>query len=143
MKNNRRYQRRSFTLIELIVVVMILATMAAIGTPMYFKHLDNAKVTTAKTQVKLLDQAIMDYKLDVGEYPDDANGLQALVENLTQDEKWNGPYLKPAVIPKDPWGNEYILRIPGNNNTEYEVISYGSDGQEGGEKTAADISSAD
>ncbi len=127
-----------FSLIELVIAITILATMAAVATPLYLKHLKTAKITAAKTQIKLLDQAITDYKLDVGDYPDSSAGLQALVENLAQNEKWAGPYLKPAVVPKDPWNRDYIYKAPGDHG-DFDLYSYGADGQPGGSGENADF----
>ena len=88
----------------------------------------------------MLEQAVFDFRLDTGKLPDAASGLEELNRNVSGNDKWDGPYLKQAV-PKDPWGNDYIYKCPGEN-TEFEIISYGSDGQAGGEKENADISSA-
>ncbi|MCF6175294.1 MAG: type II secretion system major pseudopilin GspG [Victivallaceae bacterium] len=132
-------QRRSyFSLMEIIVALAIIALLASIATPLYFRHLRKAKISTAKSQIRMFEQALVDYRLDVGKLPDESNGLKALVENVSGDEKWDGPYLKR--LPLDPWSNDYIYTIPGENS-EYEIKSYGSDGQPGGEKDAADISS--
>ncbi len=138
MKKNRRMLKRSgFTLIEVVVVIVILVMLASIAAPMYFKHIRTAKISTAKTQIKLLEQALADYKLDTGGYPETADGLQVLIENVNSLEKWDGPYLKPAV-PKDPWGNEYVYACPGEHG-EFDLSSYGADGSEGGEGENADI----
>ncbi len=132
-------QRRSyFSLMEIIVALAIIALLASIATPLYLRHLRKAKISTAKSQIRMFEQALVDYRLDVGKLPDESNGLKALVENVSGDEKWDGPYLKR--LPLDPWSNDYIYTIPGENS-EYEIKSYGSDGQPGGEKDAADISS--
>ena len=85
MKLNKNFKRGRFTLIEVVVVIVILVMLASIATPLYFKHVSKAKRDTARTQLKLLDQALMDYKLDVGHYPETADGLQMLVENVTQE----------------------------------------------------------
>ena len=91
----------------------------------------------ATTQVKLLEDALTGYKLDIGSYPDTATGLRALVENVDQNEKWDGPYIKPAV-PKDPWGNDYVYTSPGEHG-DFDLVSYGADGQPGGTGENADI----
>ena len=128
---------RFFTLIEVVVVIVILVMLASIAAPMYFRYVRQAKVSTAKTQIKLLEQALNDYKLDIGNYPDAADGLKALEENVQQDEKWDGPYIKPAV-PKDPWGNEYVYVFPGEHG-DFDLSSYGKDGQPDGDGENADI----
>ena len=139
MKRKSAIRRSAFTLIEVTVVIMILITLAGVATPIYMNYVKKAKVGTAKTQVKLIDDALTQYKLDLGNYPGADAGLQALVENIDNDDKWAGPYLKPAVVPKDPWGNDYVYTIPGEDNREYDLSSYGSDGQPGGTGDAADI----
>jgi general secretion pathway protein G len=136
----RRIKKRNFTLIEMVVVIVIIALLAAIVTPAYYNYIRKANVSAAKAQIKMLEQAIFDFRLDTGKLPDAASGLDELFRNTSGNEKWDGPYLKQAV-PKDPWGNDYVYKKPGEN-TEFEIISYGSDGQPGGEKDKADISSA-
>ena len=134
-KTNRKQWRKSgFTLIEVVVVIIILVTLASIATPLYLNYVKKANVGAAKTQIRLLDDALTGYRLDVGTYPDSTVGLRALVENVDQNAKWNGPYIQPAV-PKDPWGN-YLL--PGEHR-EYDLMSYGADGQPGGSGENADI----
>ena len=133
----RQLARRGFTLIEVVVVIVIIVMLASVATPLYFRHVRNAKISTAKTQLKLLEQALMDFKLDVGSYPETSDGLPALMENLTDGEKWDGPYIKPS-IPKDPWGNDYIYVSPGEHG-EFDLSSYGADAQPGGEGENADL----
>jgi len=123
-----------FTLMEMAVVVAIIALTATIVTPVYFNHVKKARVSTARTQIALLEQAIMDFRLDVGRLP---NSLDDLVKN-PGDDKWNGPYLKRSV-PKDPWGGNYIYTVPGTHG-EFDLFSYGSDRQLGGTGEAADLS---
>ena len=100
---------------------------------MYMNYIKKSKIATAKTQIKLLDDALQQYKLDVGTYPSD---LQGLMENIDQSEKWDGPYIKPRV-PLDPWGGEYQYIYPGEHG-EFDIYSFGADGQEGGEGEYAD-----
>ena len=138
MQNKRQQIRRNyFTLTELMVVIVILVMLTSLAAPMVFKHIRSARITTAKTQIKLLEQALTDYKLDTGKFPETDDGLQALVENVNDVEKWDGPYIKPAV-PKDPWGNDYNYVSPGEHG-EFDLSSYGADGVEGGEGENADI----
>lgn len=134
MKKRKMLKRSGFTLIEVVVVIVILVMLASIATPLYFRHVRNAKISTAKTQIKLLEQSLMDLKLDTGSYP---QSLDALTENVDQVEKWDGPYIKPNV-PKDPWGNDYVYVFPGEHG-DFDLSSYGGDGQPGGEGENADI----
>lgn len=124
---------RCFTLMEMAVVIAIIALTATIVTPVYFNHVKKAKVGTAKAQINLLEQAIMDFRLDVGRLP---NSLDDLIKN-PGDEKWNGPYLKR--VPKDPWGGNYIYTVPGAHG-EFDLVSYGVDKQPGGTGEAMDLS---
>ena len=127
-------RRKPFTLVEVVVVIVILVTLASVATPMYMRYIKKAKISTATTQIKLIDDALQQYKLDVGTYPSD---LQGLMENIDQSEKWDGPYIKPRV-PLDPWGGEYQYIYPGEHG-EFDIYSFGADGQEGGEGEYADI----
>ena len=134
MKTQKQRRRVTpFTLIEVVVVIVILVTLASVATPMYMRYIKKSKIATAKTQIKLLDDALQQYKLDVGTYPSD---LQGLMENIDQSEKWDGPYIKPRV-PLDPWGGEYQYIFPGEHG-EFDIYSFGADGQEGGEGEYAD-----
>ena len=139
MKRKKAIRRSGFTLIEVVVVIVILVTLASIATPLYMNYIKRANVSAAKTQIKMFDDALTNYKMDVGSYPETDAGLQALVENPDDNEKWRGPYLKPASIPKDPWGNDYVYICPGDNDREYDIVSYGADGQPGGEGDNADL----
>ena len=134
MKTQKQRRRITpFTLIEVVVVIVILVTLASVATPMYMNYIKKSKIATAKTQIKLLDDALQQYKLDVGTYPSD---LQGLMENIDQSEKWDGPYIKPKV-PLDPWGAEYNYIFPGDHG-EFDIYSFGADGQEGGDGEYAD-----
>ena len=134
MKTQKQRRRVTpFTLIEVVVVIVILVTLASVATPMYMNYIKKSKIATAKTQIKLLDDALQQHKLDVGTYPSD---LQGLMENIDQSEKWDGPYIKPRV-PLDPWGGEYQYVFPGEHG-EFDIYSFGADGQEGGEGEYAD-----
>ncbi len=129
--------RRDFTLIEMVVVIVIIALLASIVTPMYFRHVKRAKQGTAKAQIQLLEQAIFDFRLDTSKLPEQSAGLEALLKNVSGMEKWDGPYLKQGM-PKDPWGNPYVYKCPGEHS-EFDLISYGADGQPGGTGDNADI----
>ncbi|OQA88918.1 MAG: Type II secretion system protein G precursor [Lentisphaerae bacterium ADurb.Bin242] len=139
-KQKRKMRAAGFTLIEVVVVIIILVTLASVATPVYLNYVKKANVGAAKTQLKLLQEALTGYKLDVGSYPDSSHGLRALVENFDQNAKWDGPYLQPPAVPKDPWGNEYVYTIPGEHG-DYDLVSYGADGQAGGTGENADITS--
>ena len=136
----KQLRKKRFTLIEVVIVIVILVTLASIATPMYLNYVKKANVGAAKTQVKMLSEAVNAYKLDNRNYPEGESGLRALVENVEDLETWKGPYLQGA-LPKDPWGNEYVYRCPGEDDRPFEIISYGADGEPGGEGENADINS--
>ena len=136
----KKIQKKRFTLIEVVIVIVILVTLASIATPMYLNYVSNANIGAAKSQVKLLADALTGYKTDNKDFPSEESGLQALVENVDDLETWKGPYLQGS-LPKDPWGNDYVYRCPGEEGRPFEVISYGADGEVGGEGENADISS--
>jgi general secretion pathway protein G len=134
-------QRRSegFTLLELLVVIVIIGLLAGLVAPRYFDQVSKSNTKIAKAQIISLEQALDQYRLDVGSYPSTELGLAALNTKPQNLEKWAGPYLKKAV-PPDPWGNRYLYKSPGDHG-DYDLSSLGSDGQPGGSGEAADVTS--
>lgn len=126
-----------FTLIELLVVMVILGLLAALVAPRLFGKVGQSKLGAAQAQIELFGTALDALRLDIGRYPTTAEGLQALVERPAGVESWQGPYLRKAV-PPDPWGRPYVYKSPGDHG-EYDLISYGADGQSGGEGESQDI----
>lgn len=136
----RRMGVRGFTLIELMVVLLIIGVLAALVVPNVLDRADDARVTAARADVANLMQALKLYKLDNRRYPSAEQGLEALRSKPTSGTpptNWR-PYLDQ--LPKDPWGNAYVYLNPGIKG-EVDVMSYGADGQSGGEGKAADIGS--
>ena len=132
--SRRRAARRAgFTLIELLLVLVILASLAAIVTPKFAKRSEQARITAARTQISQFEVALDAFEIDLSRYPTTSEGLRALVERPTSDaEEWQQPYMRRG-IPKDPWGNDYIYRYPGQYNEEgYDLSSYGPDRKQGG-----------
>jgi general secretion pathway protein G len=129
-----------FTLIELLVVVIVLGLLVGLVGPRLFGRVGQTKQATAKAQIELLGAGLDQYRLDVGAYPNTSQGLDAMQKNPGV-QNWNGPYLKKAV-PKDPWGNPYKYRSPGQYG-EYDLWSEGADGAPGGDGENADIVSWD
>lgn len=146
MKRNKMRRRRGFTFIELMAVVVILGILVMIVMPRFFGRVDEARITATQLQIKNLEQALRLFYLDNGFYPETEQGLKALIEKPTVGripEKWKeGGYLENKVLPKDAWGHDFIYLSPGRNGEEFEIISYGRDGKEGGEGPDADISSS-
>lgn len=138
---NFKHSNRGFTLIELLVVLAILALLASLVGPQVLNQLSGAKSKTARLQIQDFEQALEIYSLDVGRFPTNEQGLEALVRKPSGATGWNGPYLKKNELPKDPWGNDYQYRYPGEN-VRFEVYSLGADGSPGGEGENADISNA-
>ncbi len=131
-KNHRKPS--AFTLIELLLVLVILASLAAIVVPKFARRTEQANVTSAKTQIASFETALETFEIDLGRYPTNTEGLNALVEKPSALEKWKEPYLRRNSIPKDPWGNEYVYKQPGQyNEYSYDLYSMGADGQQGGE----------
>lgn len=126
-----------FTLLELLVVIVIIGVLAGYVAPRYFAQVGKSQIQAAKAQINALEKAMDQYRLDTGHYPSSAQGLAALYVKPQDEANWHGPYLKKAV-PVDPWGRPYIYAIPGQHG-EYELASYGQDGQPGGKDEAADI----
>ena len=134
-------RRRGFTLIELLVVLVILGLLAALVGPRILGRVGGAKQEVAKSQIAMLEAALDQYRLDMGRYPTTEEGLRALIEPPEDEEaakNWRGPYLKKRKIPKDPWGRDYHYQCPGEHG-DFDLWSYGADGQPGGEGEAADI----
>jgi len=136
----RRRDEGGFTLIEILVVITIIALIMSLVGPRVLNYLAESKVKAAKIQIQSFGSALDLFNLDVGRYPSSNEGLAALVQSPGNIPSWNGPYLKGGVVPTDPWGNAYVYRSPGEHGP-YDILSYGSDSQEGGTGTAADITS--
>jgi general secretion pathway protein G len=117
---------RGFTLLEIIVVITIVAILTALVAPKFFDKVDYSRQVDAQAQIGLFGQALDLYRLEKGKYPSNEDGLKAIQ-----------PYLKKE-LPKDPWGNEFHYKFPGDHG-EYDLISYGADNAEGGEDNDLDI----
>ena len=131
-----------FTLVEMLVVLTIIALILGLVGPRVLNYLSESRVKTAKLQIESFGSALDLFYLDSGRYPTTSEGLNALVQRPTGIEVWNGPYVKGGKIPTDPWGNNYEYRSP-VEAAPYQIVSYGSDGREGGTGTAADISNVE
>jgi len=130
-----------FTLIELLVVVVIIGLLASLVGPRLFGQIGKSNVSVTRAQIDSLGKALDQYRLDVGSYPSSQQGLQALVAKPDGVEKWQGPYLAKQV-PNDPWGRPYKYKAPGDHG-DYDLSSYGADGQPGGSGENVDVTSWD
>jgi general secretion pathway protein G len=140
--HNRLRSNSGFTLIEIMVVIVILALLAALVGPKLIGRSDDARVADAKVQIRNIETALKLYKLDSGAYPTTEQGLAALITKPTtgvipKNYKAEG-YLESKKVPQDPWSNDYIYLSPSEQG-DYEICSLGSDGVKGGEGKAADI----
>jgi len=130
---------RGFTLIEILVVMVIIGMLASLVAPKLFSKLASSKQKTAKAQINMIETALDAFRLDVGRYPTEAEGLKVLWEDPGNIKEWDGPYL-PKPVKSDPWRNSYIYKAPGEGGKPYELKSLGADGKEGGEGENRDIS---
>jgi len=137
--SRKRFGSAGFTLLELLVVLVIIGLLAGYVAPRYFAQVGKAEVKTAQAQVDALEKSLDQYRLDTGRYPTTEQGLAALYTRPADEPKWQGPYLKKTP-PPDPWGRPYQYRQPGERG-EYDLYSYGKDGQSGGSGEDADIGS--
>jgi general secretion pathway protein G len=140
------YRRRGrwlagFTLLELLVVIVVIGLLAGLVAPRYFDQVGKSNTKIANAQINSLEKALDQYRLDVGAYPTSEQGLQALFFRPNNVEKWQGPYLKKPA-PPDPWGRPYRYKSPGERG-DYDLASFGADGQAGGTGENVDVSNWD
>jgi general secretion pathway protein G len=139
---DKQRSQRGFTLIEIMVVVVILGILAGLIVPRIMSRPEEARRTKAALQIRSIESALKLYKLDSGVYPSTEQGLDALVkrpESGNVPKKWReGGYLESSKVPKDPWGNNFIYLLPGEHG-EFDLSSYGRDGQKGGDGDGLDI----
>jgi general secretion pathway protein G len=131
------WREGGFTLLELLVVMVIIGLLAGYVGPRFFAQIGKSEIKTARAQIDALEKGLDQYRLDVGRYPTTEQGLQALIQAPPETARWQGPYLRKAV-PLDPWGKPYQYVHPGKQG-DFDLYSFGTDGQPGGEGEAADI----
>jgi general secretion pathway protein G len=131
-------------MIELMAVLIILGLLFTVVARNYVRQTDNARVTTTMANLKLLHQAVQQFKMDTGRYPTAEEGLGALITQPTDVTGWEpGGYLESTDLPRDGWGNEFIYELYPESGKPFVIKSLGADGQEGGEGYDADLSSTD
>ncbi|MCG8567796.1 MAG: type II secretion system major pseudopilin GspG [Desulfobacterales bacterium] len=136
------HQNAGFTLIELLVVVVIIGVLASVVGPRFFGKTEQAKISAARAQIENFSIALDSYQLDTGAFPTTEQGLAALVTKTAtppEPKNWRGPYLRKKEIPSDPWGNPYLYEYPAKNGPDFDLLSYGKNGQLGGTGDDADI----
>lgn len=146
-KTRRRAASAGFTLIEVLIAVFIGVLLAGVVTVNVMRHLSETRVKTAKIQLRQLKSAVQLYQVEQGRLPTQEQGLEALVRKpsippIPQNYPPEG-YLEGRRVPRDPWGREYVYAVPGPDGLPFEILTYGSDGEPGGNGDAADISTAD
>lgn len=136
-----------FTLIEILVVIMIITILASIVSVNVLRKPGEARVSAARLQIRQLQTAVQLYKTEQGRLPTQEQGLEALVAKPTLDpvpaRYPDEGYLESRTLPKDPWKNDYVYLAPGRQGEPFEILSYGSDGEPGGDGEAADLSSSE
>jgi len=142
--HRQTYRRaQGFTLIEIMIVMVIIAMLAALVGPRVMGALGSSKVKATKIQIETLSNAVDAFHLDTGRYPAQHEGLPALIENPTAApiKNWRGPYLKKNRIPNDEWGNPFVYQIPSTHKMPFDIYSLGADGKPGGTEDNADLGS--
>ncbi|MHC4159159.1 MAG: type II secretion system major pseudopilin GspG [Planctomycetota bacterium] len=141
-KRRTRRARFGFTMVELMAVLIILGLLATVLVRNFMGQTDKARVTTTKTNLKILHQAVTQFKMETGRLPTEDEGLMALIEQPSDIEVWE-PYVDTTDMPKDGWGNEFIYELYPESGKPFVIKSFGADGEEGGEGYDTDLYSTD
>lgn len=139
---NSKWKQAGMTMMELLAVLVIIGIVMGVVGSKFLGQAEEAKRKAAKIEIGQVSQALDLYKLEIGRYPTTSEGMQALIVAPAGVNNWNGPYWKQGTLPKDPWKNEYKYTAPGQHG-QYDIVSMGPDGQEGGEGPNRDINSWD
>jgi general secretion pathway protein G len=144
MRQNNKKRSGGFTIVEIMAVIIIIGLLAMVVVRNFAGQTDKARVQTTKASLRALDEAVMQFKMDTGRYPTEDEGLLVLIEQPSDVENYpEGGYLRSTELPLDAWKNEFLyIRYP-ESGKPYEILSYGADGEEGGEGYDADLRSTD
>lgn len=139
-------KKSGFTFLEILIAMLIVSILSGVVGLSLYQYVRKAKIESARAQIKTLQTALQMYRAAHGQLPNQAQGLEALcvvptVEPIPENYPEEG-YLERRTVPDDPWGRPYVYLIPGRNNEVFEILCYGSDGEEGGTGESADITSA-
>ena len=143
-RNPLRRRESGFTLLEIMVVVVIIGILGALIVPSIFGNIEKARAARADQDIRAIESALEMYKIDNYHYPTTEQGLRALVEKPadTGARNWkDGGYIRE--LSKDPWGNPYRYAYPGAHGRQFDLYTYGADGQEGGQGEDADVNNWD
>lgn len=141
---NKNRRRKGFTMVELMAVIVILGLLAAVVVKNFMGQTEKARVTTTKANLRQLDEAVLQFKMDTGQYPTEEEGLESLIGDHSDIQGYaEGGYLRTTNLPRDGWGNDFLyVRYP-ESGQPYEILSYGADGEPEGEGYNADLRSTD
>jgi general secretion pathway protein G len=143
-KRKKRRQRSGFTMVELMAMLIIIGLLATLVVTKVASKIDQARVTTTKANLKALHAKVNEFKMHTARFPTDEEGLMALIEQPSDVQNWEpGGYLETTEIPKDGWGNDFVYELFPESGKPFVVISYGADGEEGGEGNDKDLLSTD
>jgi len=142
MREKKKNIRFGFTMVELMAVLIILGLLAAVVVRNFVGQTDKARVTTTKANLKILHLAVNEFKMNTGRFPTEDEGLSVLIDPPSDVETWE-PYLDTTEIPKDAWGNDFVYVLYPESGKPFVIVSYGADGEEGGEGYDADLLSTD
>jgi general secretion pathway protein G len=141
---NKRNRKNGFTMVELVAVLIILGLLATVVVKSFTGQVDRARVKTTKMSLKALHDAVLQFKLDTGQYPSEEDGLMALIEEPPDVIGWMlGGYLETTEVPKDAWGRDFIFQLDPESGKPFVIISYGADGESEGEDFNGDLLSTD
>ena len=138
MKIQGSHRLQGFTLLELLVVILIIGLLTGIVAPRLLGQISRSEATTARAQIDAFDKALQAYRIDMGRFPLDGEGLASLVTVPGNEARWRGPYLKSGV-PVDPWGSAYVYRSRSTRGKDFDLYSLGADRAQGGTGDDADI----